>query len=285
MNIVIGVDDFRHCKALIKENSKWETWCGNYYAKYANVFDLFLKHMYMADLETWRTHIENLDFDDALAIAEKFLQDDGVKRVTNLLRDAKTKLPILSDFAVYLLIGLGHIDGTAMPSNPPFLYFGLERYVSLENLEYLVPHEYNHLVRMTSLYGIGNGPSELTLGDSVISEGLATSFSASFLGDNINLAKILQMTNENLGQCHQQRQRLFHEILDLWNEPITSSTYSTVMKYLMANGNTTEIPERSGYYVGNQIIQDLVLENYNIADLTKMPATEILRLYKSKNAG
>jgi hypothetical protein len=285
MDVVIGIDDFRHCKTLLKENSKWITWRESYYTKYATVFDMFLKYMYKADLETWQTHIENLNFDDALAIAEKFLHDEGVKRVTNLLLDARTELPISSDFVVYLLIGLGHIDGTAMPANPPFLYFGLERYISLENLEYLVPHEYNHLVRMTSLYEIGSEPPEITLGDTVISEGLATVFSALFLRDDINLARTLQMTDVNLGQCHQQRQRLFQEIFDLWNEPITPSTYGTVMKYLMANGNTTEMPERSGYYVGNQIIQSLVMKNHNIADLTKMPTTEILRLYKSKNVG
>lgn len=282
MNIVVGVDDFRQCKSLLGRVSKWETWLEHYYSHYANVFDMFLKYMYMAELESWHEHVEVLNFDDALNTAEKFLQDDGIKKIEKLLAMAEKRCPIDTTYVLYLLIGLGHIDGTAMPAKPPFLYVGLERYISSEQLKYLVPHEYNHLVRMTTLYDIEDTQFQRTIGDVVISEGLATVFSVLVQEKNIssNLTEALMMTNENLEKCHEQREILFGEIYRLWTTPV-SSTHGIFAKYFMASANDSATPERSGYYVGNQIICDLVARKHDIADLTKMPTTTILQLYQS----
>ncbi len=280
---MIGVDDFRQCKALLGKKSKWKIWLEHYYSHYANVFDMFLKRMYLAELESWREHVEMLDFDAALRTAEKFLREDGVKQTENLLATAERICPIDTNYVIYLLIGLGHVDGTAMVANPPFLYIGLESYVSSEQLEYLVPHEYNHLVRMTTLYGIEDTQFQPTFGDIVISEGLATFFSGWVHGIGMpsDLTKTLMMTDKNLEKCHEQREILFDQIFKLWNTPMSPITYGTFAEYLFAAGSDSTTPFRSGYYVGNQIIGDLVARKYDVVNLTKMPTTTILELYQS----
>ncbi|MDI6768666.1 MAG: DUF2268 domain-containing putative Zn-dependent protease [Anaerolineales bacterium] len=283
IDTIVGVDDFRQCKALLGKESKWEVWLEHYYSHYANVFDTFLKRLYLAELESWREHVEMLDFDAALKTAEKFLYEDGVKRTENLLATAERICPIDTNYVLYLLIGLGHVDGTAMVVNPSFLYVGLERYVSSEQLEYLVPHEYNHLVRMTTLYDIEDTQFQPTFGDFVIAEGLATFFSGWVhrIGMPSDLAQTLMMTGKNLEKCHEQREILFDQIFKRWNTPMTPTTYGEFAKYLFAAGSDSTTPERSGYYVGNQIICDLIARKHDIVNLTKIPTTTILELYQS----
>ena len=283
IDTIVGVDDFRQCKALLGKESKWEIWLEHYYSHYANVFDMFLKRLYLAELESWREHVEMLDVDAALKTAEKFLHEDGVKHTENLLAMAERICPIDTNYVLYLLIGLGHVDGTVMVVSPPFLYIGLERYVSSEQLEYLVPHEYNHLVRMTTLYDIEDTQFQPTFGDIVISEGLATFFSGWVHGMSMpsDLAKTLLMTGENLEKCHEQREMLFDQIFKLWNTSMSPTTYETFGKYLFAAGSDSTTPFRSGYYVGNQIISDLVARKHDVVNLTKMPTTTILELYQS----
>lgn len=151
MDIVSGVEDFEHCVQLAKEQGKWRAWREYYFESYRHVFDPMLEYLYMSALENLRPTVERLDFAHALGNARRFVRDRGADRVEGLLDEGERQCFVDSPYDVYLIVGLGRVDGTALPAETPFLYFGLELYDSPSPLQFLVPHEYNHLVRLTSL--------------------------------------------------------------------------------------------------------------------------------------
>jgi len=145
--IIVAVDDFRKCTELSRQIGKWPAWYENYFPKYEDVFRHILQYLYRCNALDLKDAVENYDFDQALDIANTFIQDDGLTLVENILLRCTKKFAFDREYDVYLLIGLGHVDGTSLPAGHPFLYFGIERYESLERLNYLVSHEYNHCNR------------------------------------------------------------------------------------------------------------------------------------------
>lgn len=276
--IIVSIDDFRRCAELSRRVGKWQAWRDYYFPKYEDVFAPMLKYLYRCDVDDLRYAVESFDFDHAMRIASRFFQDDGFSQVESLLLKAEERCNFDKDYDLYLLIGLGHVDGTSLPAKKPFLYFGLERYEP-DHLKYCVPHEYNHLVRIWSVYAGEIG--EPRLGEIVIMEGLAVVFSA-MIADNKSPAEIddaLLMPKRDIEWCYEHKEELLAEVQGHWNDVISSELLDAYLigGYEWKGGR----PARIGYFVGAHIVNAVLAEGYEIDTLTKMPAEKIMELYYS----
>jgi len=282
--IIVSIDDFRRCVELAKRVGKWQAWHESYFPKYEEVFASMLKYLYRCDITDLQAAVEDFDFEQALATAGKFLRDDNLSLIEGLLLKAREKCGFDKDYDLYLLIGLGHVDGTSLPAKKPFLYFGLERYESPERLKYLVPHEYNHLVRLWSLYD-GELAKEISLGEIVLMEGLAVVFSSIIAGDGSipEIDSALLMPKEDIAFCYKHREELVAEVQRQWDDILTSELIDAYLKgsYEWKNGR----PPRIGYFVGAHIVNSLLAEGQEIGTLTIMPSKKMLELYCQRKAG
>ena len=275
--IIVSIDDFRRCVELSRQVGKWQAWSDNYFPKYEGVFVPMLKYLYQCNVTDLRDAVENFDFDQALAIASKFFRDDGLSLIESLLPKAKEKCGFDKDYDLYLLIGLGHVDGTSLPAKTPFLYFGIERYESPERLKYLVPHEYNHLVRLWSVYD-GEFVEKPSLGEIVMMEGLAVAFSVIVADDKspAGIDNALMMSKEDVEFFHEHQEELMAEVQEHWDDILTSELMDTYLigSYEWKDGR----PTRIGYFVGAQIVNSVLTKGHEIGTLTKMPTEKIMEL-------
>ncbi len=281
MKRVVGVEDFKECVENAKNRGKWNAWY-EYFLKYRDVFERIIKYLYMTEINKIRPLVEGLDFDMALRNAEKFLREDGINRVSTLISMCEKLCRPEGEYTVYLLIDLGNIDGTSLPAENPFLFFGLELYVSPKQLEYLVPHEYNHLVRISVFKDEMMKSSQLTVKELVIFEGLATLFPAVLWGKEIGPLSIIDagmMSKDAAEYCLKNESNLMNELFSIWDEKLTRELLG---KYFAgtSDGWREGRPAKIAYYVGSRIVGDLLKRGHNICELTKKPAEEILSLWK-----
>lgn len=286
MDIVSGVDDFEHCVQLAKEQGKWRAWREYYFESYRHVFDPMLEYLYMCPLEDVKPIVERMDFAQTLGNARRFVRDRGAEWVERLLDESERQCSVDSPYDVYLLVGPGRVDGTALPAETPFLYFGLELYDSPSQLWFLVPHEYNHLVRLTSL--LGQGAIELdtiSVGELVILEGLGTLFPLVLHGREIGPTSIVEagmMGRDGAEYCLQHEERLFHEIQEIWDVQLTPELMRSY--FSSVSGRREGRPEKIAYYVGSRRVGDLLNGGHDICQLTRMPTDDIVELWRGEQA-
>jgi len=276
--IVLGVEDIEKCIEYSKQVGKWRAWREFYYIKYQAVFAPMLKHLYRCGVDDLRPAVEKFDFENALMTANRFLAEGGVALTQEVIAKSQKRCPFERNFDLYFLVGLGNVDGTSLPSGKPFLYFGLERYESEARTRILVPHEYNHLVRSWSVYRGELDLSSFTLGDAVISEGLAVVFAGMISDEETPATNPLLMPQTDIAYCDAHCDELVDEVLLHWNEPFT---WEAAEAY--TNGRSTwkdGRPSRIGYYVGAHVVKTALGWAYGIGELTKMTAERIRQIYQ-----
>ncbi len=189
----VGIEKFTQCLNRMKKEGKWYSWRNYYFPHYQNVFSAMLHIFWRKNVDEARDMVEAMDFDRFLVNANKFIKDKGMNKTRELLASCRNSCDADNDFDVYFLIGFGSIDGTSLPlEEGPVLYFGLEMYRSLEQLEYFVPHEYNHLVRMTALPEVFEEITTVKCKQLTIMEGLGTLFPLLLKGKEITPLSVVE---------------------------------------------------------------------------------------------
>ena len=178
-------EDFRLFCEEAKSVGKRDAW-KRYYTKYNEIFDGMLKYLYMMDLENFKSLIENTDFQYILNSMEMFIGENKIPEIEEIINRCIEDLKFNIEFDLYLGVGLGHVDGTALLLDRPVVYFGLERLLN-HNLKIIVPHEFNHMARF--YYTDFNGGKN-RLVDRIITEGLGTFSSIAFLDTIIDIESI-----------------------------------------------------------------------------------------------
>jgi len=128
------------------------------------------KNLYKCQIDDLRGFAEKHEPELFARAIHSFNEDKTEAEIARILTRAESFCTFPADYDIYLQVGFGHIDGTALPAEKPFLYFGIERYESLKRLSYLAAHEYNHMLRISAL-GIAN-IFNMLLAEMVITEGL-----------------------------------------------------------------------------------------------------------------
>ncbi|WP_053365678.1 DUF2268 domain-containing putative Zn-dependent protease [Bacillus sp. FJAT-27245] len=281
MNIYNGLDLFREIISNRSNEEKYKAWF-RYYEEYQEVFNAIFQRIYMADVEALRPVINSLDFDALLSKAESGLALHTVSKIKEALRRCAEFFKLDEGFDVFLLVGFGHIDGTAPPTSKPSLYFGLER-LAESDMNILIPHEFNHLVRFHKLNSAGSS-ERLTVKQLVIAEGLATItpliLNQADLTD-ANFAKALMLSEEKYQLLKTNLTEIENEILKDFDQPLTQPFLE---KYFMANEGG-QLPVKSGYYYGLNIITALLQNGLSLTDLTTQETDEIYEKYMNLQDG
>jgi hypothetical protein len=243
---------------------KWNAWRA-YYGTYEDVFRTMLRYVYQCNLEDLRPHVEALDFATALESARKFVALGGVERVGAILHGCMHALPAAEAFNVYLLVGLGHAQGMALPADPPYIYLGLEACPGTEGLDGLLSHEYNHLVRGAAVHR-GSEALILRLNDWVIAEGLATVFSLVHLGLEPTARRLVSTLPALPQDAISKVKEIEIELRSRWK---CEMTQELIKRYV-----TTPWV----YIIGGLWIARLLKQGYDIRDLTHMPTDAVSNL-------
>lgn len=116
----------------------------------------------------------------------------------------------------------------------------------------------------------------------VVSEGLATIFPLVLEGKNLtldNLSKALMISEKTTNELIRQQSKLFEEIECNFDKNITPEI---MRRYFISNYDEyiDDVPVKSGYFMGTKIVESLLGSGYTIETLTKLPAKEILSLWK-----
>ncbi|OCA81650.1 hypothetical protein A8F94_22570 [Bacillus sp. FJAT-27225] len=266
MKIIYGFEDFKHVIHNMKQKEEKDASWLEYYKNYKHVFDAIFENLYMTDAETIRkTIIPNVNFYGLANTAEESVKAHDEAKITKIVEACKRYFHFNTEFNVYALVGFGHIDGTAISSsNAPFMYLGLERLVNID-VEQLIQHEFNHLVRFSTLNELNDGRS-MTVGQLVIAEGLATLTPLVMNQMDVSETALQKMLfldpyqyshlKDNFDLIEQEIKHDFYNVL----------TPERMAKYFMMNEDSKY--GKAGYFFGMHIILTLLNRGWDLRDLT-----------------
>lgn len=264
--IILGIDEFESCAAQARRVGKWEAWKRGYFETFKGVFQPMLDIVYQREVGDLRPYVEALDFDVALGTARRFVDEGGIERVRAAFDRCIDALPPGASFPVYLILGIGHANGMALPAAEPYVFIGLEQYQRLEGLDGLIAHEYNHLFRVQAFYR-DIDMSSLTVADFVVSEGLATVFALVLLGRTVSpegiAACISNLSDPESAIAREPELRA--DLLAHWDRVADREMIARF------------IESGTAYLVGGLMIARLLEEGHDIYSLTRTPTSEIAR--------
>jgi uncharacterized protein YjaZ len=245
-----------------------------YTKKYPALFQSLFDYLYMTELEALRPLVEQTDFDAHLQAAEKNKADGFLDDIVSQIQAIADKLGFNQDFDLYLGMELGNLGGCALKANRPYVYIAIDRPLNASTLKYLLPHEFNHMVRISALPEI----DMFDFQERTISEGLGAyapiaHYDLPYTAETISSARgfSLAITKDLI---HRQ-QEIHDRVTAHFGEPLTPEL---MQQFFMTNPGA-EGPLLDGYFVGMQIIHALVEADIAFNVLTEMPCEEIWQRY------
>ncbi|WP_434122315.1 DUF2268 domain-containing putative Zn-dependent protease [Salinicoccus roseus] len=274
MRLQIGLEKFNHALSNIEVKGNVDAWM-EYYTFYRRPFSRIFETLYMMDMEFIKDIVRDMDLETLSEEARTALQMYTIEELKEIIKETADYYNFEAHYDAYLLVGLGHVDGTALPSEIPFLYLGLER-LRNSDIEMLIQHEFNHLVRFNSIEEV-NEEMGMTVGQLAIAEGLATLAPLVMSGLELNEANIregLFVNDEEFNRLRDDFSTLQEELERDFNEPLSPKLHE---KYFMYNeGN--KYP-KVGYFIGVHYIIPLLEAGYSLKELTRSKTKDILYKY------
>lgn len=272
--IILGIEAFEECMRQSEVLGKWEAWKQFNFEPFKGAFQPMLDMVYQDELDSLQPYVEAMDFNASLANARMFIESDGENQVRQALRRAMNALPSEEPFPVYLIVGLGHANGMALPASEPYIFMGLEQKPCPQGIQGLVAHEYNHLYRVQRFYRNADPASfrvsNLTVGEFTITEGLATVFP-------LVLSQI-EITPQRIAECLPalgdpaevvtRESAMRADVLAHWNEP---ANREMIVRFIESGVS---------YYVGAQMIAQLLEAGYDICGLTRLSTEKLSEMVR-----
>jgi uncharacterized protein YjaZ len=245
-----------------------------YTEKYPALFKSLLDYLYMTELEALRPLVEQTDFDAHLQAAEKNQADGYLDDIVSQIQAIADKLGFAQDFDLYLGLELGNLGGCALKASRPFVYIAIDRPLNASTLRFLLPHEFNHMVRINALPEI----DMFDFQERTISEGLGAyapiaHYDLPYTAETISSARgfPLEITQDLI----RRQQEIHDRVTAHFGEPLTPEL---MQQFFIVNYNFEETP-LDGYFVGMQIIHALIEDGTAFNVLTEMPCEEIWQSY------
>lgn len=273
MRVINMLEDFNLLVEASKQIGKWEAFKA-YYEKYKELWDRILVGFYRVNLEGIEPTIETVDFEELLERAKKNI--DKITHIEELVKGVIKDLGFTTEFELYIGAGLGHINGCSLPGEIPMIYIGLECIgYGMADLEYLIPHEANHMIRSFELKEI----NLKAFRERVVTEGLGTIYPLLFNKqaiDNETLAKALLIPLEKVKILLENEEELTRKVFEKMEFELSPELME---KYFVYKADQEE-PQLVGYFVGMRMVQRLLEKGKDIKKLTVMSVDKIIRTYQ-----
>ena len=273
MRVINMLDDYRAlCKQAVDDGSfpAYQA----YTQKYPALFNSLLQYLYMTNLESLRPMVEQVAFENLLYAAEKNEADGYFDDIVIQIQAIADKLAYTQDFDLYLGLELGNLGGCALKADRPYVYIGIDRLLNASTLKFLLPHEFNHMVRISALPEI----DMFDFQERVLSEGLGAyapiaHYDLPYTAEIISSARGFPL---EIAEDLIRNQQEIHELVTAhFGESLTPEL---MQQFFILNYNFEETP-LDGYFVGMQIIHKLVEAGTEFKTLTEMPSEELWQHY------
>jgi len=271
------IDEYQLLCKEIKYMGNFEAY-KRYTMKYPELFEGVFKGLYLSEIDNLRDMINHVDFLKNFEIAKDNERRGICDEIINEAKKVASLLKFTEDFDLYLGLELGNIGGFSLP-NPkgkPCIYIGLDRFIDESYIKYLIPHEMNHMVRIAVIEDINL--SDFT--NRVISEGLGSYCPIALYGMEYSvktLSEALSLPGEEISKLILKKDTLMDKITGEFGTSLTQEQMKTYFTWSVGD----EGPYLSGYYIGMEIIKQLVDLGYDFAELTVMPSQLILEKYNA----
>ena len=273
MQVINMLDDYRALCTQAKDKGSFPAYQG-YTQKYPALFNSLLQYLYMTDLESLRPMVEQVAFENLLDAAEKNEAGGYLDEIVTQIQAIADKLAYTQDFDLYLGLELGNLGGCALKADRPYVYIGIDRLLNMSTLQFLLPHEFNHMVRISALPEI----DMFDFQERVVSEGLGAyapiaHYSLPYTVETISSARGFPL--EIAEDLIRKRQEIHELVTAHFGESLTPEL---MQQFFILNYNFEETP-LDGYFVGMQIVHKLVEDGTDFKTLTEMPSEELWRRY------
>lgn len=277
MRIINGINDFKKLLDITSSADRLEFWDNTYMKKYESIMTHQLVNLYHADCSIFHQFLKELDTDEVKASIEK-IDTNLICTIESVIKAATSELLFDDDFDVYLMVGFGHVMGTSGFGERPFVYLGLENLLDIRiDIEYLIAHEVNHMVRIATVEVYQNklGMGGLSFGDVMILEGLGVVNSVVFDTGSIEFnqelfRKSLMISNEFYSCLEGDEEILKKKMLAKWNDNMSAEDW---FEYFIVNGE--EDVMGAGYYIGGKMIYEILSRGIAMTELTSLSSGEI----------
>lgn len=249
-----------------------------YTEKYPALFESIFAYLYMTDINTLQPMIDTCDFNRLLALAKENITNGITETITETVIKTQKLLNFHVDFDLYIGIEMGNLAGTALPvkQGKPYLYIGIDRVIHDGDMEMLVPHEFNHMVRSFALPGI----NMFDFMERTISEGLGTYGPIAMHKDNATVevvAKAINLPISTVEKLFTHKAAVLNKVTSEFGLPLTMEKMSAFFTW--NESDPAEYP-LSGYFAGMCMIKDLIEQGYALSKLTVMPSNELWDIYR-----
>ena len=181
-----------------------------------------------------------------------------------------------NQLTIILFVGAGNTNGHAFKyKNKFFVWIPVETYKTETDIKIFITHEIAHALhyKHSPDFYFNNHDEQLTVGRQLITEGLATYFSKRILscsnkkalwGDYIDSPSYTKWMNA----CENQISQIKSAVLDNFDKPELTGLFQ-------ANDKSDVLNYRAGYYLGLQLIEQFVENNFlSLEELLQIPRPE-----------
>lgn len=250
-----------------------------YTQTYSQLFDAIFQYLYTASIDSLRGLIEWSNFEQILKTAERNYSQGICDHVIAVAQKSAERMKLDFEYELFLGMELSNIGGCSVPrkSQIPYLYIGIDRELTKEMIEILVPHEMVHMIHQqrTEQY------EEETLFMRVVEEGLA-SFAPMWLyhmeWNPENLSRILGITKTDVQILIENMEKIQAMVMRDGEKILTEEM---MRKYFMFSDNSSEL-RLPGYYIGLCLTEQSVRAGASFDDLLSMPSQDIIRFWNSQ---
>ena len=249
-----------------------------YTQKYPQFFQGVFKYLYCQPIENLKPMIEQVNFQKLLQAAEDNYEAGIVDYAIDSVNKFIKMMEVNFEFTFLLGQELSNIDGCAGlgATDEPQLYIGIDKSLSKDRLDMLIPHELLHIVR-SYLKKTGNPE---TVFSRTIEEGLATYaplWVHNMKWNIVNVAKTLGVSEKQANNLMSQTDVLLEKLIIDGDKAISSET----MKEYFTTQTLDEEYPLVGYYVGLYLAHASVKKGMEFKQISSMPINDIKKIWFS----
>lgn len=236
------------------------------YKQHELAFDSLIQTVYQLPKQIILSSVRDDEMGCFTQHLQEIQQGDYLQIIKQTLQKCDQFYQQNKPYDTYLLVGLGHIDGSVQWNRKiarPFLYLGWER-LEQQSLASLIMHEYNHLVRFQAL---NLNLTEMSVGDLVIAEGLATLAPLIMNDEPVTeetIQKFLFLSENDYMKLKGNEQEIEEDIVSNFSKKVSREMMES---YFMANEEKQV--KKSGYYIGVRFIQRKLKLGFSFKTLTR----------------